>query len=60
MVRAVQKDILTAYEMDFSKHTTKSEAIKISNVWNSIPQQLAKENKKYKFNSMFQYHLVSI
>ena len=51
-VQAIQKDILTAYEMDFAKHTTKPEAIKITNAWHTIPQQLAKENKKFKFTAI--------
>jgi predicted AAA+ superfamily ATPase len=51
-VRIVQNEILTAYTMDFSKHTTKPEAIKISNTWNAIPGQLAKENKKFKFSEI--------
>ena len=51
-IRTVQNEIITAYTMDFSKHATKSEAIKISNTWNSIPGQLAKENKKFKFSEI--------
>ena len=46
LVNNVQEDILKAYESDFSKHTQNSEANKISLIWNSIPSQLAKENKK--------------
>ena len=38
---------LKAYESDFSKHTSASEANKISIIWNSIPSQLSKENKKF-------------
>jgi hypothetical protein len=44
-VRKIQKEILKAYERDFSKYTTASESIRISEVWLSIPSQLAKENK---------------
>ncbi len=51
-VREIQKEILIAYSMDFSKHPTKSEAINILNVWNSIPTQLAKENKKFQYSSI--------
>lgn len=51
-VRTIQNEILAAYLMDISKHTTKPEAIKIANVWNSIPGQLAKENKKFKFSEI--------
>ena len=41
------KNILEAYERDFSKHTDSSVATKIQYVWNSIPSQLAKENRKF-------------
>ncbi len=47
IVEKVQKNILEAYERDFSKHTDSSVATKIQYVWNSIPSQLAKENRKF-------------
>ena len=46
-VRVLQKAILNAYEQDFSKHAPASEVPRIRMVWNSIPSQLAKENKKF-------------
>ena len=46
-VNKIQKNILDSYENDFSKHTDISEANKISLIWNGIPSQLAKENKKF-------------
>lgn len=49
LVNKVQENILKAYESDFSKHTKNSEANKISLIWNSIPSQLAKENKKFLY-----------
>lgn len=48
-INAIQTNILKAYESDFSKHTQNSEANKISLIWNSIPSQLAKENKKFLY-----------
>jgi len=51
-VRVIQEEILTAYAIDFSKYSTKSEAIKINSIWNAIPAQLAKENKKFKFSEI--------
>lgn len=48
-VNKIQDNILTSYESDFSKHTQDSEANKISLIWNSIPSQLAKENKKFLY-----------
>ena len=49
LVNKIQDNILSAYESDFSKHTQDSEANKISLIWNSIPSQLAKENKKFLY-----------
>jgi len=51
-VRKIQNEILDAYKRDFSKYTDKSQAIKTSEVWNSTPRQLAKENKKFKYNDV--------
>ncbi|MBP3502813.1 MAG: ATP-binding protein [Clostridia bacterium] len=47
LVEEIQKGILEAYERDFSKHTDNNTATKIQYVWNSIPSQLAKENRKF-------------
>lgn len=46
-VRAIQKRILTAYEQDFSKHAPNEIVPRIRMLWNSIPAQLTKENKKF-------------
>jgi len=46
-VRDIQKRILAAYEQDFSKHAPYEIVPKIRMIWNSIPSQLAKENKKF-------------
>lgn len=46
-VRAIQKRILAAYEQDFSKHAPNEIVPKIRMLWNSIPSQLAKENRKF-------------
>ncbi|MCP5052289.1 MAG: ATP-binding protein, partial [bacterium] len=51
-VRSIQKEILDAYQRDFSKHSTPREAIRISKVWRSIPVQLARENKKFKYGNV--------
>ncbi|MEG0691759.1 MAG: ATP-binding protein [Oscillospiraceae bacterium] len=45
--REIQKRILTAYEQDFSKHAPNEVVPRIRMLWNSIPAQLAKENKKF-------------
>jgi predicted AAA+ superfamily ATPase len=46
-VREIQKAILTAYEQDFSKHAPIEIVPRIRMLWNSIPAQLAKENRKF-------------
>ncbi len=46
-VREIQKRILAAYEQDFSKHAPNEIVPRLRMVWNSIPSQLAKENKKF-------------
>lgn len=48
-VREIQKRILAAYEQDFSKHAPAAIVPRIRMVWNSIPSQLAKENKKFVY-----------
>ena len=52
IVNNIQENILLSYESDFSKHTQESEANKISLIWNSIPSQLAKENKKFLYQTI--------
>lgn len=49
-VRQVQRDILRTYELDFAKHASPTEAAKISLVWDTVPSQLAKENKKFIYS----------
>ncbi len=46
-VRKIQKRVLEAYEQDFSKHAPVGIVPRIRMLWNSIPSQLAKENKKF-------------
>lgn len=48
-VREIQKKILSAYEQDFSKHAPNEIVPRIRMLWNSIPSQLAKENKKFVY-----------
>lgn len=51
-VRQVQKSILDAYTLDFAKHAPKNELMKIMTIWEMIPNQLAKENKKFVFSAI--------
>ena len=48
-VREIQQRILSAYEQDFSKHAPNGVVPRIRMLWNSIPAQLAKENKKFVY-----------
>ena len=49
IVERRQSDILETYENDFSKHAPKNIVPKLRYLWNSIPSQLAKENKKFVY-----------
>ena len=51
-VNSIQNDILKSYESDFAKHVSNSEANKISLIWNSMVSQLAKENKKFLYQTI--------
>ncbi len=51
-VREIQSEILDAYTRDFSKYTDRNQAIKTSELWNTIPYQLSKENKKFKYSDV--------
>ncbi len=46
-VRLIQNRLLAAYENDFSKHAPREVVTRIRMLWNSIPTQLARENKKF-------------
>lgn len=46
-VRTLQNGILDSYERDFSKHAPAIEVPRIRMVWQSIPAQLSKENRKF-------------
>lgn len=50
-VRNVQKSILNGYEKDFSKHAPKDQVARIRLVWQTLPSQLFKENKKFIYGS---------
>ena len=49
-VREIQKTILASYENDFSKHVQANTVEKIRMLWQTIPSQLAKENKKFIYS----------
>lgn len=52
IAREIQLEIIQAYQQDFSKYTAADQAIKTSEVWESVPFQLAKENKKFKYSDV--------
>ena len=51
-IRSIQQQILADYRRDFSKHAPAREVHRINMVWNSIPAQLAKENKKFIYGAL--------
>ena len=51
-VRQLQQNILNAYRNDISKHTTPTESMRIGQVLESLPSQLAKENKKFIYGAI--------
>lgn len=51
-IRTIQKNILLAYEQDFSKHAPGSIVTRIRMLWNSIPGQLSKENRKFIYGQV--------
>ncbi len=48
-IEQIQKDILTAYALDVAKHAPTKDIPRIAAIWNSIPSQLAKENRKFVY-----------
>ena len=49
-VESVQQAIINSYELDFAKHAPAKDFPKLSAIWRSIPEQLAKENTKFIFS----------
>lgn len=50
--RKIQNEILIAYKNDFSKYATADQAVKTAEVWDSIPYQLSRENKKFIYTGV--------
>lgn len=51
-IRMIQNSILYAYEKDISKHAKEKDIQKIHQVWESIPMQLAKENRRFVYGAI--------
>lgn len=49
---SILQDILDLYEMDFAKYAEPKEIPRIRAIWHSLPAQLSKENKKFKYNTI--------
>ncbi|MBF0511207.1 MAG: ATP-binding protein [Candidatus Omnitrophica bacterium] len=52
LVQEVLRDILNAYELDFSKHAEKKDVSKLGYIWASLSSQLSKENKKFIYKAV--------
>jgi predicted AAA+ superfamily ATPase len=52
LVQKVLRDILDAYELDFSKHAEIKDIAKLGLIWSSIPSQLSRENKKFMYKAV--------
>jgi hypothetical protein len=50
--REIQNEIIKSFVLDFSKHVESSEIPKLSLIWDLIPSQLARENKKFVFSAI--------
>ena len=48
-VTAIQKDVLTAYTLDFAKHAPPPSIPRIAAIWQSLPSQLSRENRKFLY-----------
>ena len=52
LVQRQLRDIRNAYALDFSKHSATKDIVKMGYIWNSLPSQLARENKKFMFQAV--------
>lgn len=48
-VRQIQKNLIAYYQQDFSKHAPSGQIARLNQVWQSIPLQLARENRKFMY-----------
>ncbi len=51
-VREIQGEIMKSYVLDFAKHAPTTDIPKLTQIWDSIPKHLAKENKKFVFSAV--------
>lgn len=50
--RQIQQGIIDSYVLDFAKHAPGPDVPKLTRIWGSIPRQLARENKKFKYTDV--------
>lgn len=51
-IREIQQEIIKSYVLDFAKHALPADIPKLTQIWDSIPRHLAKENKKFIFSAI--------
>jgi len=51
-VKKIHKEVINSYVFDFAKHAPSYDIPKLTEIWNSIPAQLARENKKFMFSAV--------
>jgi len=50
--RRIQQDIITSYRLDFARHTPTSEIPRLNELWRTIPTQLARENRRFRYRAI--------
>ncbi|MBI4430121.1 MAG: ATP-binding protein [Candidatus Omnitrophica bacterium] len=51
-IRQIQREVIDSYVLDFAKHAPPSDIAKLTLIWNSLPQHLARENRKFIFSAI--------
>lgn len=51
-IKKIHKEIINSYILDFVKHAPTLDIPRLTDIWNSIPAQLARENKKFMFSAV--------
>lgn len=51
-VKKIHQEIINSYILDFAKHAPSSDIPKLTDIWNSVPSHLARENKKFMFSAV--------
>jgi uncharacterized protein len=51
-IRKIQDEIINSYVLDFAKHSPTQDIPKLTLIWDSIPSQLGKENKRFVFTAL--------